>query len=308
MLFFQLCDIIIKIEFIKVYIYGESCMRAIIGIDVGGSTTKIVGFRDADNMNEETLISPLFVRAADPLTSLYGAFGKFTDENGLSLSDIECVMLTGVGSTFIEKGIYSLPCMRAGEFNCIGLGGLYLSGLERAVVASLGTGTALVYSESGHEPQYLGGTGVGGGTLIGLSKKLLGTDRIEDIEALACEGRIENVDLFVGDMTRKNLDGVSSRLTAANFGNISGFATNGDLALGLFNMVYETVAMMAIFAARSFDVKDIVLTGNLTMAAPASGIFRELSDYFKMNFIIPEHSRFATVIGAALSYKECCRG
>lgn len=279
-------------------------MRAIIGIDVGGSTTKIVGFRDAENMCEETLIKPLFVRATDPLTSLYGAFGKFTDENGLSLSDIECVMVTGVGSSFIEKPIYSLPCTHVSEFSCIGLGGLYLSGLERAVVASLGTGTALVYSERGREPQYLGGTGVGGGTLLGLSKKLLGTDKIEDIEALAKEGNIENVDLFVGDMTRKDIAEVPARLTAANFGNISGFATSADIALGLFNMVYETVAMMAIFAARSFNVSDIVLTGNLTKAAPAPAIIRALSDYFGMNFIVPEYSRFSTVIGAALSYKE----
>ncbi len=283
-------------------------MRAIIGIDVGGSTTKIVGFRDADCMNESTIIKPLFVRATDPLTSLYGAFGKFTDENGLSLSDIECVMVTGVGSSFIEKPIYSLPCTHVGEFDCIGLGGLYLSGLDRAVVASLGTGTALVYSERGAVPQYLGGTGVGGGTLLGLSKKLLGTDRIEDIEAMAMEGKIENVDLFVGDMTHKDLAGVSSRLTASNFGNISGFATNGDIALGLFNMVYETVAMMAIFASRSFNVGDIVLTGNLTKAAPAHSIFAALSDYFGLNFMIPEHSRFATVIGAALSYKDTCHG
>ncbi len=283
-------------------------MRAIIGIDVGGSTTKIVGFRDAENMNEETIIRPLFVRATDPLTSLYGAFGKFTDENGLTLSDIECVMVTGVGSSFLEKPIYSLPCMHSGEFECIGLGGLYLSGLERAVVASLGTGTALVYSERGRAPQYLGGTGVGGGTLLGLSKKLLGTDSIEDIEALAKEGNIENIDLFVGDMTRKDLAGVSSRLTASNFGKLSSFATNGDIALGLFNMVYETVAMMAIFASRSFGVSDIVLTGNLTKAAPARSIFKALSDYFDINFMIPEHSRFATVIGAALSYKDACRG
>ena len=143
---------------------------------------------------------------------------------------------------------------------------------------------------------------------MGLSKKLLGTDRIEDIEAMAMEGNIDNVDLFVGDMTRKDLAGVSSRLTASNFGKISGFATNGDIALGLFNMVYETAAMMAIFASRSFDVSDIVLTGNLTKAAPARSIFASLSDYFGLNFVIPEHSRFATVIGAALSYRDVCHG
>ena len=43
----------------------------VIGIDVGTSTTKIVGLRD----NE--VISPIRIRATDPVTSLYGAFGKF---------------------------------------------------------------------------------------------------------------------------------------------------------------------------------------------------------------------------------------
>ena len=279
-------------------------MPAIIGIDVGGSTTKIVGFRDANDMTAETLINPIFVRATDPITSLYGAFGKFTDENMLSLSDIEHVMVTGVGSTFIEKPIYSLPCTHVSEFDAVGLGGLYLSGLDSAIVESLGTGTALVYAEKGKQPQYLGGTGVGGGTLLGLSKKLLGIDRIEEIDALAQNGNIENIDLFVGNMTNKSIGGMSSKLTASNFGNISGFATNSDVALGLFNMVYETVAMMAIFAARANNATDIVLTGNLTTASPAQKIFAALSVYFDLNFLIPKHAQFATVIGAALSYKK----
>ena len=57
-------------------------MKEIIGIDVGGSTTKIVAFRRGK------MLTPQVVRAADPLTSLYGAFGKFTTENGIELSDI----------------------------------------------------------------------------------------------------------------------------------------------------------------------------------------------------------------------------
>lgn len=279
-------------------------MGVIIGIDVGGSTTKIVGFRDGNNMSEKTIITPLFVRATDPLTSLYGAFGKFTVENSLSLSDIECVMITGVGSTFMQQPIYDLPCYHCAEFDCNGLGGLYLSNLDRAVVASLGTGTSLVYSEKGKKPEYLGGTGVGGGTLLGLSKKLFGIDNIEELEELASSGNLEHIDLYVGDMTRKDMGGINSKLTAANFGNVSGFATNCDMAMGLVNMVYETVAMMAIFASRQHGTKDIVLTGNLTTMEPAENIFRNLSEYFNVNFIIPKYSQFSTVIGAALSYKK----
>ena len=66
--------------------------KIVIGIDVGGSTTKIVGFHTEGGTH--SLIEPLFVRATDPITSVYGAFGKFTDLNGLALSDIEKVMIT----------------------------------------------------------------------------------------------------------------------------------------------------------------------------------------------------------------------
>ena len=48
-------------------------MGIIIGIDVGGSTTKIVGFDRNGNM-----ITPMTVKANDPVASSYGAFGKFT--------------------------------------------------------------------------------------------------------------------------------------------------------------------------------------------------------------------------------------
>ena len=56
-------------------------MRNVIGIDIGGSTTKIVGFRD--NGEKYEMIEPLFVRATDAITSVYGAFGKFTMQNEL---------------------------------------------------------------------------------------------------------------------------------------------------------------------------------------------------------------------------------
>ena len=47
-------------------------MGIIIGIDVGISTTKIVGI-----VNGGTILSPIRSKATDPITSLYGAFGKF---------------------------------------------------------------------------------------------------------------------------------------------------------------------------------------------------------------------------------------
>ena len=97
--------------------------KTVVGIDVGGSTTKIVGFRMGDSC-ENTLISPFLVRATDPLTSIYGAFGKFTAENNLSLDDIDRIMVTGVGATHMQKPIYSLNCHTVPEFSAAALGGL----------------------------------------------------------------------------------------------------------------------------------------------------------------------------------------
>ena len=94
---------------------------------------------------------------------------------------------------------------------------------------------------------------------------------------------------------------MSAELTAANFGKVSDMATKEDMAIGLFNMVYETIGMMAIFAARGAGIRDIVLTGNLAVTRYASVLFPKLSELFGVNFIIPAQAQFATVIGTALA-------
>lgn len=272
-------------------------MNIILGIDIGGSTTKIVGF-DGDQ-----LLNPLMVRANDPIASVYGAFGKFTSENGISLSDICEVHITGVGSAFVEGSIYGLPTVRINEFHANARGGLYLSRLDRAIIVSMGTGTAYVYADrSGSE--YLGGTGVGGGTLIGLSKKLLGMSDPEQIALLAEHGDLSNIDLRINDISKSAINDIlSAGATAANFGKASDLASREDIALGVFNMVYETIGMMAVFAARQKQLKDVVLIGNLAGLPHAHVTFEALNRMFGMKFLIPERSTFGTVIGAALTEK-----
>lgn len=274
-------------------------MSVVIGIDVGGSTTKIVGFDKTGD--KDKLIEPIFVRATDPITALYGAFGKFTDKNGIELSDIDVVKVTGVGASKLTKPIYGLDCVSVPEFDCIGLGGLYLSGLDEAIVVSLGTGTALIHARRGEAMEYLGGTGVGGGTLIGLSQQMLGLSDINHIQELAKEGDLNNVDWRIRHLVDKTLlPGAPDMLTASNFGNVSEIATKADVALGIVNMVFETIAMVARFAAKSYGLRDIVLTGNLTTLEQAPAIFSGLNAMFDLNFMIPENSQFGTVIGAAL--------
>ncbi len=278
--------------------------KNVIGIDVGGSTTKIVGFKKDGNKSE--LITPFLVRATDPITSIYGAFGRFTSQNKLSLEEIDMVMVTGVGATHMQQPIYNLKCRTVPEFSAVGLGGLYLSGLDEAIIVSMGTGTALVHAKKeGNKTiiDYLGGTGVGGGTLLGLVRKMTGVETVEHIEELCRDGNLDNIDLRVKDISKNaKYTGVNEDLTAANFGKVSDMATNADIALGVANMVAETVAMMSVFAAKGHNIKDVVIIGNLTNIEAVRKVFSNLTS-FGINFIIPKNSSFGTVIGAAL-YEE----
>lgn len=273
-------------------------MSIIIGIDVGGSTTKIVGF------DGKTLLSPMNVRANDPIASLYGAFGKFANQNKIKLASISNIMITGVGSTYIDNNIYGIPTEHVDEFAATGRGGLYLSGLGEAIVVSMGTGTALIHAKE-KNATYLGGTGIGGGTLLGLSKKILNMGNVEQIAAIAENGDTGNTDLKIKDITSKNIiPNLPRDATAANFGKISDMATPGDMALGIINLVFETIGMMAVFAAKGRNLDKIVLTGNLSSFRQAARIYSGMGMMFDMDFIIPEKSSFATVIGAALLYLE----
>lgn len=264
-----------------------------VGIDIGGSTTKIVGY------DGNVLSSPLLVKATDPISSVYGAFGKFLNENKLQLSDIKRIMITGVGSTFIEEKILGIPTYKVEEFLAIGLGGLLLSELKKAIIVSMGTGTAFVMAE-GDNAHHLGGTGVGGGTLLGLSSRMLNIRNFSDIVKMAKDGNLKNIDLSVADISHDEVTGLTQETTASNFGKIVDLASNADVALGIINLVFQTIGMLSIFASRNEKVDNVVLTGNLTNVPQARGIFDGLTELFGIRFHIPPHAEFATAAGAAM--------
>ena len=125
-------------------------MGVILGIDIGGSSTKIVGLRP-----DQSVIDMLRVKAEDPVTSLFGALGNFLNANHLQLSDLDRIVLTGVGASYVDGDIYGVHTVKVEEFSSIGTGGLALSGKERAVVVSLGTGTAFIWAEKGGAVRHL---------------------------------------------------------------------------------------------------------------------------------------------------------
>lgn len=266
----------------------------ILGIDIGGSTTKIVGVKDGK------IIEPLTVEAKDPIASASGALGKFLSVNKLSLTSIEKVVITGVGASFITGDLLGLKVEKVEEFKALGYGGLFLSGLQKAIIVSMGTGTAFVKANQG-SIQHLGGTGVGGGTILGLSKAMANLSSFDTILETARTGKPELVDLSVGDISRTEVGNLPSTITASNFGKMSDQATKNDITRGILTMVFQVIGMLAIFAARAEKYQDIVLSGKLVNIFQAQKTFSELGKLYEVKFHVPDHAEYCTAIGAGIS-------
>jgi type II pantothenate kinase len=271
----------------------EAIMKIILGIDVGSSTTKIVTLDEAG-----TLLKTAQMWTSDTLTSIFGSAGRILHDCGRQLQDVEKVMLTGVGGSFLDGDVFGIPTIRVTEFEALGTGGLYLTGLDRAVICSIGTGTSLVSADGGHF-SHVGGSAVGGGTLMGLSKRLFGITDFEAVERMASEGNLKNVDWGMNEITRTQLENLPDIATASNLGKMRTDATDGDVALGIFNMIYQTAGTLAVFACRNGNFDNAVFTGSLSYSKMARYMLVAVGEMYGIRFEIPKNGVFATAIGAA---------
>ena len=274
---------------------GITIMDVILGIDIGGSTTKIVGLR-----TDGSVVSMLRVRAEDQVTSLYGALGNYLTSSGLTLQDVRRVVLTGVGASYVDGDIFGLPTCKVDEFSASGTGALALSGQEQAVVVTMGTGTAFMWAERGGAVRHLCGSGIGGGTLGGLCRKLVGMERFGQIKKLAEQGDLGQVDLTIAYITCHPAPTLDPTLTAANFGNLAEDASPADLAAGAVNLVLQAIGTMTVLACQCCDTRTVVLTGSMTTLSQVKPNFENFEKLYGIHYIVPENATFATAIGAGL--------
>lgn len=272
--------------------------KIIIGIDVGISTTKIVGIDE-----KGLVISPIRIKATDPITSLYGAFGKYLHDNKIKLDEVEHVMLTGVGAAYIDERIYGLPTSKSEEFIADGLGAKYESKLDRMIVVSMGTGTSLVKCD-GECIKHIGGIGIGGGTLAGLSRIMLKTDDVKQITNLAKDGDVSKINLLIKDISAQPLPGLPMSAVASLFSNAKTNASREDIAKGLIWMVLQCIGSATILSSLESGIKDFVLIGNLSLLPLCREVYPAMEKVYGVRFHVPKYSEFCTAIGAALDYKR----
>lgn len=218
--------------------------------------------------------------------------------------------VTGGRSRLFPDEVDGVPVRRVPEVEAIGRGGLVLSGLTSALVVSGGSGTAMCTARAerlvdgvpvGLETQHVGGTGVGGGTLLGLARLLLGTTSPAEIDALAQAGRSKAVDLTIGDVIGGSLSHLSPDATAVNFGRLAVGAeppSREDLAAAIVTLVGQTIGLFMAKTAQAHGQTHVVVTGHLPDQPSMRRLLGRFGPFFGGEVVIPEHSGRATVLGA----------
>ena len=208
--------------------------------------------------------------------------------------------MTGVGAAVFETERLGLDCpvRRVLEIEAMAAGTRQLTGLEEFLTVSVGTGTAFVLRKNG-QLRHIGGSAFGGGTLTGLCEKILGDkNTYQTLSRLCPQGDLARVDLLMSELPScpPTLD---PKMTAANLAKTGPDTTDADWAIGILNLVMQTIGSMAYLAAGGHGVDNIVFTGGPTGIAQAKDIIAPFNQAYGIHFLIPDYSECATAVGAA---------
>lgn len=190
-----------------------------------------------------------------------------------------CVGLTGGGAERLAREL-GPGAVVVNEFAAWGAGASAMLAEQgasapdqRHLLVSLGTGTSVLLVD-GLSVSRVGGTALGGGTLLGLAAGLLGTSDFEEVVALARRGSRREVDLLVSDIYRAGGIALAGDLTASNFGKLARRLRNGDrvaredLAHALMGLLGENVALVCAGLAAAAQVRRIVFGGSTLRGNP----------------------------------------
>ncbi len=198
------------------------------------------------------------------------------------------------GGSSAKMGDGNTTC-HVDEIRSIGTGGAKLANLSEAIIVSCGTGTCIVKFKNGI-CKHLCGTGVGGGSIMGLSKLISGCDDIDQIIRYSNEGKSKSQDISVGDICGGNIGKIDKNMTAANFAKPKSTKTDDQIA-GIVRMVAESIIMLASIADNKTN--DIIFTGRVSMFPLMQEIAKEFKNTFPVKkYHFPENREFATAIGA----------
>jgi len=259
-----------------------------VALDIGASYSKLVVLKEGSQMTTRLIKTEGFEKTACVL--LRSAKQQY---------EFEEAIVTGGGSAQLPSTLEDVSIKRVDEISAIGTGGLKLTGLKEAIVVSMGTGTAITHATP-EKITHLGGTGVGGGTLIGLGKLLIGETNPQKLEQLALKGANTNIDLTVGDLYPKGIGNLSPQATASNFAKIASNHTIEDISSAIHNLVGQTMGIVISLTAKLAGIEDVVLVGTCTKNKCILNVVRLILGMRKLKSVVPEKAEFAIAYGAIL--------
>jgi type II pantothenate kinase len=230
---------------------AESLTRKKLGIDAGGSLIKIV-------MEE----GGRFHYKWYPI----GQLKKATAWMAIAAQGAK-VSLTGGKALYIRQR-YFPEAEIVQEFTAVCEGTAFLleksgeKALGKYLVANIGTGTSW-YLVDGQQHQRVLGSGLGGGTFMGLANLLAGQKEFSEYVSLASSGNKGMVDLLVQDIYEEEPP-IDGNLTASSFAKASysnGHSDRDRLAAAV-NMLAENLVLLSKQTAAIHQTDDIVYIGS----------------------------------------------
>jgi type II pantothenate kinase len=227
---------------------------------------------------------------------------------GVDLSSLRHLAVTGGRHRFLPDRIGGCAVVSVNEVQAIGRGGQALAGLTAedsgapVLVVSAGSGTAVVAAR-GDQCIHVTGTGVGGGTLLGLGRLLLHTVDPHEIDALARRGDPNGADLSLGDVISGPIGPLPADATAVNFGRLAHrdlTVSREDLAAALVTLVGQVIALIAINAAHAQRIERIVVTGHLIDMPSLRSVLEQVGGFYGSRITLPPDAGYATALGALL--------
>ena len=229
--------------------------EAIYGVDIGYTLTKFA-YREED-----------FLILSSIQTSLVKQ--KFVNNLIEKLTEGTSIHLTGGGAFKIYNTLQkhgNVQLIKEFEANAKGahfmMANRYKGWLSSPIIACLGTGTSIIYSND--EIRHLGGTALGGGFFMGLIDKLFNLRDYHDILKLAKSGNRYNIDLKVADIYDKEdprVDSLFREFTAASFSNIKPNAQKQDLIHSILCMLGENIGTIVCLYAEKEHAENIIFCG-----------------------------------------------
>ncbi len=273
-----------------------------VGVDLGATLAKLAVRAPGGNLHFEFL-------SASNLQSLKERIAELRPGR---------IGMTGCGASALEDQL-DQPAQRCVEFEAWGRGSRTLLRGQNVdtdapyLLVSLGTGTSILRVE-GDEVARLGGTALGGGTMLGLGVALTGCQSHEELCRLAEEGDRGRVDLRVSDIYREGEIGLPGDTTAAAFGNLARWLSrdkksrdevNGapsqpaDLAAAVMGLVGENVALLCCGLAAATGVNHLVYGGGTLHHNPVlATIIEGVSMGLGRTPVFLENGSFAGAVGA----------